>query len=184
MYQWAGQAIEALQKAQEIMVRIFKFFKYSANRLNDLKNLKKILCEHVKRFKKPTAVRWLSLHDAVIAAHDSWGCLVMTHDHEVAANEGDTTLVEALYKDVKTYKFISTLCSLRDVLEPLMKCSKVFQGDIIDVEDTNTMLAATMDSIATLSEHPGTHLSDFHDSLDNDHEFKGIKFTATAHQKR
>ena len=70
---WAGQAVEALQKAQEIMVRIFKFFKYSANRLNDLKNLKKILCEHVKRFKKPTAVRWLSLNDAVIAAHDSWG---------------------------------------------------------------------------------------------------------------
>ena len=104
-------------------------------------------------------------------------------DHEVAANEGDTTLVEALYKDVKTYKFISILCILRDVLEPLTKCSKVFQRDVIDVEDTSTMLAATMDSIATLPEHPGTHLSD-HDSLDNDHEFQGIRFTATAHQKR
>lgn len=95
-------------------------------------------------------MRWLSLNDAVIAAQESWGCLVLTLEHEATSNEGDTALSLSLLKEVKTFKFISLLCLLRDVLEALTKCSKSFQRDIIDIEEASTMLQATLDDVTGL----------------------------------
>ena len=69
--------------------------------------------EKVKKFKKPTAVSWLSLGDAVIAAQEAWGCLVLTLEHEATTNQGDTATILSLLTDVKTYSFISLPCAFR-----------------------------------------------------------------------
>ena len=180
---WAGQRVPALQKLQETLVRLYKYFKYSAVRTNELKQLKNLMQEKVRKLKKPTAVRWLSLQDAVVAAQESWGCLVLMLEHEVASNEGDTALSTSLLKDIKTYKFIALLCMLRDVLEPLTACSKSFQKDIIDVEETNTLLQATLDNVTSLAEYPGPHVAKLHASLEGEGKYQTIAFRATLHQK-
>ena len=178
---WAAKEIESLKKIQEVLVGIFNFFKYSPVRSNKLKELKKIMDEKVKRFKKPTAVRWLSLHEAVEAAEVSWGTLVLTLEH--AATEKDATAT-GLLKEVKTYKFIATLCLLRDVLDAVTITSKVFQRDQIDIEDASRSLKALLDHIASLQEADGQHLERLHRSLEAETpEYQGISFTCTNAQK-
>ena len=181
---WAGKEVPALTKVEETLVLIFKYFKYSAVRYNTVKEMKRIMQEKVKRFKKPTAVRWLSLHDAVKAAEEGWGSLVMTFEHEAASNEGDTAKALSLTKDVKTYKFIAMLCLLRDVLDPLTKCSKSFQKDNIDIEEATNMVKATFDVISALPDHPGTHITRLHRSLEDGQGYQNIPFHITERQKR
>ena len=175
---WAAQSGAALKTLQDTLVRIFKYFKYSAIRMNNLKRLKHLM-DKVKKLKKPTAVPWLSLHDAVVAAQESWGCLVLQMEHEATSNEGDSALALCLLREVKTYKFISLLCILRDVLEPIAICSKVFQKDDIDIENSSRMLKATLDSIIDLSHNPGQYTVDLNQKLNQDASYQGISFTAS-----
>ena len=127
---WSGKEVPALTKVEETLVLIFKYFKYSAVCYNTVKEMKRIMQE------KMTLQKANRCHDAVKAAEEGWGSLVMTFEHETASNEGDTAKAWSLTKDVKTYKFIAMLCLLRDVWDPLTKCNKSFQKDI-DIEKSN-----------------------------------------------
>lgn len=177
---WAAAGIDALKKVQEVLVGIFNFFKYSPVRYNSLKELKKVMKEKVRRFKKPTAVRWLSLTEAVKAAEESWGCLCLTLEN--AATEKDATAA-ALLKEVKTYKFISTLCLLRDVLDALTKTSLLFQKDQIDIQESTNALNSQLDYIQSLPTVEGPHLARLHRSLDEEHGYQGINFMAGNAQR-
>lgn len=181
---YAAKSISSLERLQATLVSIYKYFKYSATRAAALKKMKRIMKEQVKRFKKPTSVRWLSLHDAVKAVHDSWGCLVMMLEQEAARNEGDTALTLGLLQQVKSYKFIGLIAMLRDVLDEITKCSLKFQEDEINIEAASTMLEATLESVGAMPEDPGKHLRDLNDSLRLKKKFQGIKFTASATQKQ
>lgn len=180
---WAANAVQDIKKIQDILVRIFKYFKYSAVRNNKLKELKGIMMEKVRKFKKPTAVRWLSLHEAVDAAEQSWGILVLILENEATAGEGDYALALSLLKEVKTYKFIAMLCVLKDVISPLMKCSKYFQADHIDIELCTNMLEATFDDLSALPDHPGPNITKLHNSLDDHSSYQNINFSVTERQK-
>ena len=102
---------------------------------------------------------------------------------EREATEKDAVAV-ALLKEVKTYRFISTLCLLRDVLEPLMKCCKSFQKDIIDVEETSTMLQTTLDVISILPDNPGPHSTRLTTTLEEEGSYQTISFHPTDSQKQ
>lgn len=182
MAHWAATRVPQLTKVQSTLVQIYKYFKYSPPRFNKLKEMKKIMGQHVKKFKKPTAVRWLSLHEAVSAAQDSWGCLVLMLENQATSNEGESSTL-ALLKEVKTYRFISILCLLCDVLQDLTSCSMFFQSDVLNIDVCMTMLQSTLDSISTLPAHPGDHLSKLHNSLDTTHSYQDIRFQASDRQR-
>ena len=163
---------------------LYRYFKYSAIRYNKLKEMKAVMHEKVKRFKKPTAVRWLSLQEAVSVVKESWGCLVLSLEDQATCNDGESSTVAlSLLKDIKNYKFIATLCLLLDVLEPITKCSKSFQKDVLNIEECCGMLKATVEAVSTLPEHPGSHLTQLHTALDGEERYQGVNFKASAHQK-
>ena len=41
--------------------------------------------QEVKRFKKPTQVRWLSTYEAVEAIYSAWALLILSLDHDDGA---------------------------------------------------------------------------------------------------
>ena len=114
--------------------------------------MKNALGEQVKKFKKPTQVRWLSLQHSIDAVHSSWSALVLGLEHEVA---NDSTSIggnkaKGILKEIKSFKFIATICLLKDFLEILVKFSKCFQKDIIDIHQVNCMVTATKETISVL----------------------------------
>ena len=64
---WAAKAVAYMQTVQTIRVDIYVLYKYFASRYNKIRELQKIMDAKVRQFKKPTNVRWLSLHDSVQA---------------------------------------------------------------------------------------------------------------------
>lgn len=58
---WAAKAVPYLVQYEEIVIGIYNFFQYSAVSYNKFKELKSLMNQKVKRFKKPTQVRWLKL---------------------------------------------------------------------------------------------------------------------------
>ena len=79
---WASDKIAFMKTVQETMVAIYNFYSYSAQRYNKIKELTKIMNVHVKRFKKPTQVRWLSVYEAVDAIHGVFSVLYISLDHK------------------------------------------------------------------------------------------------------
>lgn len=78
---WAAKRVSYLQNVQETLVNIYNFYEFSAPRYNKIRELKKIMGDQVKRFKKPTQVRWLSLQNSIEAVHSSWSALVLGLEH-------------------------------------------------------------------------------------------------------
>lgn len=74
---------------EEIVIGIYNFFQYSAVRYNKLKELKNLLNQKVKRFKKPMQVCWLSTCEAVKAIYSAWTLLILSLKHEAAANNSE-----------------------------------------------------------------------------------------------
>ena len=180
---WAAKGVPYLQKVQEILVNIFNFYEYSAPRYNKIREIKSALNEKVKKFKKPTQVRWLSLQHAIDAVHSSWSALVLGLEHEVA---NDSTSVggnkaKGILKEIKSFKFIATICLLRDFLEILGKLSKCFQKDIIDIHQVNSMISATKETIAVfqgVDAEPATVLGLF-DDIEVSDKYHGIELTCS-----
>lgn len=175
---WAAKKVPYLQKVQEILVNIYNFYEYSAPRYNKIRELKNVLGEQVKKFKKPTHVRWLSLQHAIDAVHSSWSALVLGLEHEVANDPSSVggNKAKGILKEIKCFKFIATICLLRDVLETLGKLSKCFQKDIIDIHLVNSMITATKETISVLDEvdaEPAT-VQVLLDDIDGSGEYHGI----------
>jgi len=145
---WAAKAVPYLVQYEEIVISIYNFFQYSAVRYNKLKELKNLMNQKVKRFKKPTQVRWLSTYEAVEAIYSAWTLLILSLEHEAASNNSEgAAKARGMVRKIKLFVFIATTCFLRDVLGLITKCSKVFQKDIIDIDQMQTMLEATVAAI-------------------------------------
>ncbi|XP_069138821.1 uncharacterized protein C17orf113-like [Argopecten irradians] len=182
---WAAKKVPYLGRVQEMLVAIYFFYEFSAPRYNKIKELKKIMREKVKKFKKPTQVRWLSLQDAVIAVYDSWSVLILGLEHEVAnapRTEGGAK-AKGIGKDIKTFKFIATLCLLRDVLDILCKLSRTFQKDIIDIQQVNSMVRSARDTIASFHTINPPTVEDLLDQIDESEEFRGISLSCSIRDR-
>lgn len=85
----SAKAVPYLVQHKEIVIGIYNFFQYSAVRYNKLKELKNLLNQKVKRFKKPMQVCWLSRCEAVKAIYSAWTLLTLSLKHEAAANNSE-----------------------------------------------------------------------------------------------
>ena len=74
---WAAKRVPYFEKINEMLIAIYNFYQYSVPRYNKIKQLQSILGSKVKRFKKPTQVRWLSMSDAVSTCFDAYSALIL-----------------------------------------------------------------------------------------------------------
>ena len=72
-----------LLEMQRTINSVYYFFKYSPTRYQKIRELQAVLGKKVKKFKKPSNVRWLSISEAVDALQGSWSVLIMTLEHEI-----------------------------------------------------------------------------------------------------
>ncbi|KAL8577180.1 hypothetical protein ACOMHN_047948 [Nucella lapillus] len=178
--QWASKSVPYLATVQTTLANIFDFFHYSACRYNKLRELKELMKMQVRKFKRPTNVRWLSLHESVKAVYSAWGCLCLALEHEAASKNTDGgAKARGILKVVKTYKFIGVICLLCDILSTLTRCSKVFQKDNICIQQVEDMLSATSTTLEDLAKHPGSVLQDFFTQVADCGEFQGITVTGS-----
>ncbi|KAL8604859.1 hypothetical protein ACOMHN_028487 [Nucella lapillus] len=178
--QWASKSVPYLATVQTTLANIFDFFHYSACRYNKIRELKELMKMQVRKFKRPTNVRWLSLHESVKAVYSAWGCLCLALEHEAASKNTDGgAKARGILKVVKTYKFIGVICLLCDILSTLTRCSKVFQKDNICIQQVEDMLSATSPTLEDLAKHPGSVLQDFFTQVAACGEFQGITVTGS-----
>ena len=183
---WAAKGVPYLQSVQETLINIYNFFEFSAPRYNKLKELKVVMGSKVKKFKKPTQVRWLSLQDAVEAVHTSWSALVLGLEHEAASNPQSDggNKAKGILKKVKCFKFIACICLLKDILEWICKLSRFFQKDVIDIHQVNCMITATKDTISAfdnLRETPS--VQDLIDTIDESGIYQGIDLSCSLRDR-
>nr|KAG5687561.1 hypothetical protein BaRGS_022865 [Batillaria attramentaria] len=177
---WAAKTIDYLQTIQATLIAVYKFFQYSATRYLKIRELSQVMRAKVKRFKKPTQVRWLSLQDSILALHSAWGCLVLALGQEAAATQTEgAAQAKGILKVVKTAKFLGSLCMLADVLGCICTCNVVFQKDILDVHEIADMLASTQLSLDDMVTNPGHYLQDFLTQLERGGQFQGIPLQLT-----
>ena len=125
---WAAKAVPYLVQYEEIVICIYSIpiFQYPTVRYNKLKELKNLMNQKVKRFKKPTQVRWLSAYEAVEAIYSAWTLLTLSLEHEAASNNREgAAKARGMVTKMKSFVFIATTCFLGDVLGLITKCSKV-----------------------------------------------------------
>ena len=114
--------------------------------------------QKVKHFKKPTQVWWLSTHEAVEALYSAWTLKILSLDHLAASSNNDgAAKARGMISKIKCFVFISTTCFLLDVLGVISKCSKIFQTDMSDIDQIQSMLEATVSMIKDVKENPGEH---------------------------
>ena len=59
------------------------------NKKTNWTQLKNLMNQKVKHFKKPTQVWWLSTHEAVEAIYSAWTLLILSLEHEAASSSKD-----------------------------------------------------------------------------------------------
>ena len=107
--------------------------------------LKNLMNQKVKHFNKPTQVWWLSTHEAVEAIYSAWTLLILSLEHEAASSNKDgAAKARGMISKLKCFVFITTTCILLDVLGVISKCSKVFLTDMINIDQIQSMLEATL----------------------------------------
>ena len=182
---WAAMAVPYIVKYEEIVIDIYNFFQYSAVRYNKLKELKNLMNQKVKRFKKPTQVRWLSTCEAVEAIYSAWTLLILSLENESASNNSEgAAKARGMVAKIKSFVFIATTCFLLDVLGAITNCSKVFQKDIIDIDQMQTMLEATVATIKDMKDNPGGHLEQLMSHMETtDCEYRGTRVDFTEAEK-
>jgi hypothetical protein len=57
-----------------MLIAIFNFYQYSAPRYAKVRELQKLMGQKVKKFKKPTQVRWLDIIVSFVALIKFFNC--------------------------------------------------------------------------------------------------------------
>ena len=183
--QWAAKTVPYLATVQNTLVSVYQYYQYSVVRYK-LKELKQIMDQHVRCFKKPTQVHWLSLQDSVLAMISAWGVLVMALGQEAAASNTDgSAQAKGTLTVVKTSHFISTVCMLADALQVLCGCCRVFQKDVLDINEVEDMLETTKLTLQSLVDNPGHYIytQDLFTQIELGHQFQGVVLEVSEQDK-
>jgi len=117
----------------------------------------------------------LMAYEAVEVIYAAWTLLILSLEHE-ANNKEDAAKARGMVRKIKSFVFIATTCFLHDVLRLITKCSKVFQKDIIDIDQMQAMLEATVAAMKDMKENPGGHLEELMSHIKtNNCEHRGTK---------
>ena len=105
--------------------------------------------------------------------------ILVSLDREASEN-GEPT-AHGLLNFMKTYKFVTCLYLLSDVLPHLSRLSRIFQKEKVDLSLIQPCLKTTIDAIKEYLHCPGPNLSKVDHVLETD--LKDFQNTATATQK-
>lgn len=82
--------------------------------------------------------------------------LCLQLDNESA--EKDSPDAKGLLTKLRSIKFVLALAFLLDVLEPITKLSKLFQGDLIDISIVRPAVESTIAVLEDMQSNAGLHL--------------------------
>ena len=160
--------------------QVYRFYTNSPVRYNSLRQLQQVLeddpCLRTITLKEPASFRWLSMHQAVKAVFSVFPALCLQLDNECA--EKGSPDAKGLLTKLRSVKFVFSLALLLDVLEPITKLSKVFQGDLIDISIVRPAVDSTIAVLEDLQANAGLHLRQVQDATQNG-TYLGIKILDT-----
>lgn len=183
---WAAKTIPYLQTVNDTIVQVYTFYQYSAPRYQKLRELQNILGKKVKRFKKPTSVRWLSLSQAVSTLFESFSPLVISLEHEQASNSKSDGSAKAkgILKKIKNAKFLITLAFLKDILAILDRVSKLFQGDNLNIHVLKTTISSTVQTLESFIDTNTATVDSVIHHLEENEQYQGVKMSVNLVQRR
>ena len=162
----ACKKVSGFDQYQCIVKQVYRFYSNSAVWYNSLRELQQVLdddpCLRTITLKEPASFRWLSLHQAVKAVFHVFPALCLQLDNESA--EKASPDAKGLLTKLKSIKFVLASAFLLDVLEPITKLSKLFQGDLIDMSIVWPAVESTISVLEGLQTSAGPHLKEVYDT--------------------
>ena len=174
----AAASVRSVKTYEDTVQSVYFFFHNSAVRYNRLRTVYALLDDdNLITLKRPHAVRWLSLHQAVSAIHSSWAALVTTFGEEALNND------QALgyLRQVDKFIFIALTCILVDILPLFTKLSKVFQRACLDFGSVRISLKTVRDTLTSFGQNISTltTYSALRQEVTNTGSYQGIPVTIT-----
>ena len=149
----AAASVRSVKTYEDTVQSVYFFFHNSAVRYNRLRTVYALLDDdNLITLKRPHAVRWLSLHQAVSAIHSSWAALVTTFGEEALNNDQ----ARGYLRQVDKFIFIALTCILVDILPLFTKLSKVFQRACLDFGSVRISLQTVIDTLTSFGQDIST----------------------------
>ena len=176
----ACKKVSSFDQFQCTLKQVYRFYTNSPVRYNSLRELQQVLeddpCLRTITLKEPASFRWLSMYQAVKAVFHVFPALCLQLDNESA--EKASPDAKGLLTKLRSIKFVLALAFLLDVLEPITKLSKLFQGDLIDISIVRPAVESTIAVLEDMQSNAGLHLRQVHDATQNG-IYTGIKLQDT-----
>lgn len=139
--------------------QLYAYFSCSSLRHEKLELIQDVMDDEKVRLKEPIAVRWLAMHNAVIALHKTWASVVAFFAKETTTNAMDLT------EFITTYTFVAFTSLLSDALTVITDLSKKFQTECMDVSAVNVHVNVALATLQGMKLEPGTCLAEFYETL-------------------
>ena len=176
----ACKKVSYFDELQRTLKQVYRFYSSSPVRYNSLRELQQVLednpCLRTITLKEPASFRWLSMHQAVKAVFKVFPALCLQLDQECAQKQAPDA--KGLLAKLRSVKFVLALAFLLDVLEPITKLSKVFQGYLIDISILRPAVDSTIAVLEVLQTSARPQLKQVYYSIQNC-IYKEIKFQDT-----
>lgn len=146
-----------MQEYHTKLGQLYAYFSRSATRCDKLEQMQEVLEDEKVRLTEPIAVRWLAVHNAVIAVHKTWHSVV-----ELLMTDSSARATE-LKDFITTYAFVAFTALLSDALSVITNLSKKFQTESMDISAVNVHINIALASLhgIKVDQGNGTFLPSF-----------------------
>ena len=141
-----------MQEYQTKLGQLYTYFSRSAIRCDKLEQIQEVLGDEKVRLKEPIAVRWLAMHNAVIAIQKSWNSLVVFFKTDSSARATE------LKDFITSYAFVAFTALLCDVLHVITNLSKKLQTESMDISAVNVHINIALASLQGMRDDPSSGL--------------------------
>ena len=133
------------------------------------------------KFKQVIDVQWLSHDQAVTAIRRCLPSLLTNLEYQATEN-GDPTAL-GLFTTVKSFKFVSCLLLLSDILPQLSRISLLFQKSDIQFSVVQSVVQATIATISDLIDNPGPNMHKLDQVLSEELRCYNITYTDSEYHE-
>lgn len=153
----------------EMLKGLYKHYHYSAKALRELEQLASVMAEGCNRPVNVTGSRWVPHNFRALKVVCNKYKVIHAHMHQTAvAGTSSATMkgrAQNVISKLESYKHLSFMFFMLDILDELQKLSLTFQKDEVAVSDVKNALERTRLSLTALLVRPGANLRKFEQSV-------------------
>jgi hypothetical protein len=92
---------------------------------------------------------------------------------------------KGILKQVNCFKFIDTICLLKDMLDCLCKLSRFLQKEILDIDQVDSMICITKETISAIEQvdYETDIVQDLLDHIDQSNQYKGVDINCSLRDR-